>query len=363
MNKTKIFAISTLALMTIGVLVQACEVVPSYSVSKMNSLPFGFLVCGDDNVTGEGSNFTEVSGNQTGGYYNETYGNDNETYGEENGSGSLELGEIYGTVSFLSNNSQIPLENANVAVLYNENFSDVWTETFTDRNGFYTLDSLMPSLYQIRASKQGYFASINTVDLHSNESIEMNFVLEVEPDQGYPPENMTISKAIEDGRVGGEINVWQKDNKTYDHEILIYDGVNITKLDVTKGVVSFTVSGNESSSGKTVVINVNSSVFNSDKDIAVEYDGETIKMADDINDVLNPNDDGSNPEYLITRGNNGAQILVSIPHFSEHEIMIYSVAENVVEALGGITAVMVYIAICMVAAAVFVSSIYVRRKI
>ena len=48
---------------------------------------------------------------------------------------------------------------------------------------------------------------------------------------------------------------------------------------------------------------------------------------------------------------------------SEHEIMIYSLAENVVEALGGITAVIIYIAICMVAAAVFVSSIYVRRKI
>jgi hypothetical protein len=62
-------------------------------------------------------------------------------------------------------------------------------------------------------------------------------------------------------------------------------------------------------------------------------------------------------------GNNGAQILVSIPHFSEHEITIYSVAGNVVEALGGITAVIVYIAICMVVAAVFVCSIYLRRRI
>lgn len=177
-------------------------------------------------------------------------------------------------------------------------------------------------------------------------------------------ENRTlIDTAIEIGHVGGEINVWQKDNKTYEHKISIYDSVNITKLDAKNGEVSFTVSGNESRTGKTVVINVNSSMFNSDKNIAVKYDGENIKMADDINDVLNPNDDGSNPEYFVSVGANGTQISVSIPHFSEHEITIYSLAENVVEALGGVTAMIIYIAICMVAAVVFVSSIYVRRKI
>jgi len=374
MNKTKMFAIGAVTLMAMGVLVQAWEIIPSYSVSEMNSSPFEFLACGDDNATGGGGNETGGSGNETGenGNWtvqgnNETGGNVNWTGGNEtvgsNVSGSLEPGEIYGTVFFISNNSQIPVENANVAVLYNENFSDVLIETLTDENGYYTFDSLMPGLYQIRASKQDYSATINAVDLHSNESIELNLVLEKESNYGYPLENITILKAIEDGRVGGKINVWQKDNVTYDHEILIYDGVNITELDVTKGAVSFTVSGNESSTGKTIIINVNSSVLNSDKDIAVEYDGKTIKMADDINDVLNPNDDGSNPEYLISKGANGTQILVSIPHFSEHEIMIYSLAENVVEALGGITAVIIYIAICMVAAAVFVSSIYVRRKI
>jgi len=401
-NGTKIFVIGAAVLTILVALVQAYEVIPPYSVSKVESLPYGFSVCGDDNSTGGNGNGTGGSGNETGGSDNETGGNgnwtgggnnetggngnwtggnenetggsgnesggyDNETGGEgnetggNNESGGLEPGEIHGIVFTVSNNSQIPLEDANVAILYNENFSDVWTATFTDQNGCYTFDSLMPGLYQIRASKQGYFASINTVDLHSNESIELNFVLEQESGQGYPHENITILNAIKDGRVGGEINVWQG-NITYNHEILIYNGISITKLDVEKGAISFTVSGNESRTGKTVVLNVDSAVFNSSKDIAIEYDGEIIKMADNINDVLNPNDDGSNPEYLLTMGANGTQILVSIPHFSEHDIKVYSLPEKIVETLGGVAAVLTYISICAIVAVLFVSTIYIRRR-
>jgi hypothetical protein len=47
-------------------------------------------------------------------------------------------------------------------------------------------------------------------------------------------------------------------------------------------------------------------------------------MADDINDVLDPNNDGSHPEYLIVLGSNGTQLLVSIPHFSEHSITFFN---------------------------------------
>ncbi|UCH72304.1 MAG: hypothetical protein JSW62_01795, partial [Thermoplasmatales archaeon] len=84
------------------------------------------------------------------------------------------------------------------------------------------------------------------------------------------------------------------------------------------------VNGNETSGGKTIVITIGMGIFNFEEDIVIEYDGESIRMADDLSDALDPNDDGSHPEYLITIGSNGAQILVSIPHFSEHSISIYS---------------------------------------
>lgn len=171
-----------------------------------------------------------------------------------------------------------------------------------------------------------------------------------------------INKAFEKGHIGGEITVSQKSNKTYAQNVSTFNSVNITNLNIKKGTVSFTVSGNESSSGKTVVINVDPFVFDSNN-IAVLYDGEPIKMADNLTDVLDPNDDGSNPEYLVTQGVNGTQVFVSVPHFSDHEITVYSLANNIVETLGGTTAVILYIGISAIAAAVFVSSVYVRRKI
>lgn len=349
-NGTKIIVVGMIILALSAVIIQAHETIPSYSISRLEPLLYGYSACGDNstdgndsgggsgNWTGGDGNWTGGgdnesgggNGNWTGGNENETGGNTNETGGSgnetggNNESGGSEPGKVYGTVYSVSNDSQIPLENAEVAIMYNENFTDILAATYTDQNGFYSFYSLAPGLYQIRVTKDGYYASINTLDLYSNESIEKNFVLEIESDWGYPPDNGTIRDAIKDGRVGGEINVWPEDNSTYSREVLIYNNINITKLDIEKGAISFNISGNESDGGRTIVLNVNSTVFKPNDPIAVEYDGEAIKMADDINDVLNPNDDGSHAEYLISIGSNGTQILVSIPHFSEHSIKLFS---------------------------------------
>lgn len=91
-------------------------------------------------------------------------------------------------------------------------------------------------------------------------------------------------------------------------------------------------------------------------------------MADDLKDVLNPDDDGSHPEYWIIYDANGTHILVSIPHFSEHEITVYSLAPvtsiSSVKAASDILLIMaVYIVICTIAAIIFVGSIGLRKRI
>jgi hypothetical protein len=81
--------------------------------------------------------------------------------------------------------------------------------------------------------------------------------------------------------------------------------------------------------GKTVVINVDNLVF-PDLDEAVKrgraavlFDNQAIKQAEDYADILDAtNDDGA--EYLILLGAKGAQVLVSIPHFSDHTITVAS---------------------------------------
>jgi hypothetical protein len=56
--------------------------------------------------------------------------------------------------------------------------------------------------------------------------------------------------------------------------------------------------------------------------VEVEVDGEKIPLADSYKDVLDPNNDGNQAEYLILVGGEGIQVLVSIPHFSARTITI-----------------------------------------
>jgi len=64
-----------------------------------------------------------------------------------------------------------------------------------------------------------------------------------------------------------------------------------------------------------------------------------IREASSIDDVLNSNDDAGQPEYWITQDLDGTQhVLVSIPHFSVHELTIASIggvlAPSVMVGLG-----------------------------
>ena len=122
------------------------------------------------------------------------------------------------------------------------------------------------------------------------------------------------------------------------------------------------MSGDEYISGKTIAINVDQDMFDINGNIDIKYDGENVKIADDIYDILNPNDDGSHSEYLITIGAEGIKLLISIPHFSEHTITISSVAE-VVDALGGPAAVILYITVFAIVAIIYIAPIiFVEKK-
>ncbi len=257
----------------------------------------------------------------------------------------------------------------------------VWQSTFTDENGEYSFSSLESGWYMVKASKYGYESSAEIINIEGDDSsVEVDFTLKRTPymmiteeirivainesktlirEIGGPVNIQSIDAAIYEGDVGGEVII----GKNLESDVVVYnDHLSINEFSVEKNRVSLKINGDENITGKTLVINVEEGIFKNPNKMVVKYDGETTKIADDIDDVLNPDDDGSRPEYLVTHGANGTQIIVSIPHFSEHEITVYSVAE-VVEALGGITAVILYIVICTVAAIVFVGGVRLRRRI
>ena len=85
-------------------------------------------------------------------------------------------------------------------------------------------------------------------------------------------------------------------------------------------------------------------------------------MADDFEDILNANNDGLQAEYLILTGAEGIEILVSVPHFSDHFITIETITE-IVEILGGTNALLLYFAIISIVAVVYLAPIwFVQRK-
>jgi hypothetical protein len=58
--------------------------------------------------------------------------------------------------------------------------------------------------------------------------------------------------------------------------------------------------------------------------VTILYDGEPIELADNYDDIMNPDDDDGAAEYLAVVGADGVEVLVSIPHFSPHSITIIS---------------------------------------
>ncbi|MHA1220902.1 MAG: carboxypeptidase regulatory-like domain-containing protein, partial [Candidatus Heimdallarchaeota archaeon] len=228
--------------------------------------------------------------------------------------------EVGGDVTYTS-----PIEDLLIEVHDGRYSGEIVASTYTDSTGYYEIYDIDAGFYSIIATKDGYSKHVKeTVTVNLGEGTEFDFFFQ--PNPIFRPNSPLLVKAIDSGKVGGEIAIWVEPDNTFQHNISIYNGVEIKNLDIKKGSVSFTVSGNESGGGKTIAINIAGLLFDPSSEILVHYDGESIDMADDINDILDPNDDGSHPEYLIVIGSNGVQLLVSVPHFSEHSITFFNLA-------------------------------------
>jgi len=285
-------------------------------------------------------------------------------------------GWIYGMVYEESGNNLQPISDAQVFYRpYASNKTSYCNDLkakYVNENGSYVIE-LPPGIYLISAGKNRPCTTEKIVKVITNERVEQNFVINgtVVENLNLPTFNPSaiqkVKDAIKIGNVGGIITIWKGENKQFNNEVIIYDAISITAFSIEDKIISFNVTGDENSSGKTVAIATGLDVFDLTKDFVVEYDGETINIADNTNDVLNPNDDGIHAEYLIAIGGSGIEILISIPHFSEHEITIINVQpegpiEEIVEAVGGIQSMILYISICLIASALFIGLISIRRK-
>jgi len=155
----------------------------------------------------------------------------------------------------------------------------------------------------------------------------------LQSNEAYADKILTIEDALKCGSLGGEITVVKDGDKFEWISTSYYNNVTIELINntMTNKKAEFIVSGDEHTTGKTIKINLGKGAMSS-KDLKVKFDEDEIPMADNISDVLNPNDDGLQPEYVIVnvRGGKGEEffLLISIPHFSEHTITLQSISKN-----------------------------------
>jgi len=129
-----------------------------------------------------------------------------------------------------------------------------------------------------------------------------------------------VQEGIYEKKISGVFNVR---NRMISHEIL-EEGFEIIPLVLESGKIEFRVTG-EFPEGRLVILNIDEVNIDELGDFLVFFDELKIgKMdADKILDYT-----GNDAKYAIKETDNGLQLFVYIPHFSEHLISIQSVPVN-----------------------------------
>jgi len=76
--------------------------------------------------------------------------------------------------------------------------------------------------------------------------------------------------------------------------------------------------------GKTIIINIAKEAieFTRPEELVIKLDGATLNQADDYDDIMDPTNEDISEYFVNGINEEGAQIIVSIPSFSEHAITI-----------------------------------------
>lgn len=135
-----------------------------------------------------------------------------------------------------------------------------------------------------------------------------------------------ISDAVESGAVGAEAFVQGKPRPG--HHVAAYAPMDI--LVDTEAGVTLTVDADDPD-GRVIVTRVGDQALASEGRLEVRFNGEPTAEADGIDDILDPDDDGVEPEHLHARVAGSHVVLTSIPHFSTQTISIAKIVEAVRE--------------------------------
>ena len=268
----------------------------------------------------------------------------------------------------VTNASGYLLEDASVCVQIPS--TDDTRCVYTNENGEYVIE-IQTGIYSVKACEEEYSCSIvYDVIVYENQVTTVNFILEDSEgteNESRPPldaNEQLIEEKIRYETLQGGIGARIYAN-TGGESIEYYSDKLAIDLNSAEENVSFTVSAEDGTSGTIIVIRIGEGVLSDLDNITVTYDGVEIDEIIDIEEFFIL-EYGSNPGWLRLLTTTGLYVLARIPHFSDHTITISSVGESVaevVEAIGGITAVILYITIFAIVAIIYIVPIlFVEKK-
>ncbi|MHB8601026.1 MAG: hypothetical protein ACYC6W_05315 [Nitrosotalea sp.] len=134
--------------------------------------------------------------------------------------------------------------------------------------------------------------------------------------------NIEGAKANE--TIAAEINVGigNVEHKSIDNNVMVQTA------NVTNDSVAITVNASSGTGPKVILFNLNSTTIDvsSINSMHVLYDGHPITPAANIDEILHATSSDP-PRYAILITQSGAQILISIPHFSTHTITLTNMSQ------------------------------------
>lgn len=141
------------------------------------------------------------------------------------------------------------------------------------------------------------------------------------------PHRRDIGEAISKRRVGAEASFNKPDGKL-EQDVISYGNVTMTTVKAETGNLTVLVEGH-GTEGRILVLNVDGRIVAAQKkeDLNILLDNLTIPQADDLADILDPDNDGYTPEYYVVFDTQAEafQLLVSVPHYSVHTLSVTAI--------------------------------------
>lgn len=119
-----------------------------------------------------------------------------------------------------------------------------------------------------------------------------------------------------------DVGIGHVEHKSIDNNVIVQTE------NITNDSVSITVNASSGTGPKVILINLNSTTIDvsSINSMHVLYDGHPITPAANIDEIMHTTSSDP-PRYAILITQSGAQILISIPHFSSHTITLDSISK------------------------------------